>query len=80
MNSLMKCVMEEGIVLMDLSLYLDTHPTCPNALAAYYAAKERYDAACAAYECKCGPLTKSAAGGGSCWSWVQWPWPWETEA
>lgn len=80
MNQLLKCVSEEALVLLDLSLYLDTHPTCPHGLAAYYAAKERFAAAVTAYECQYGPLTKGAAGGESCWSWVQWPWPWETEA
>lgn len=79
MNSLLKTVMAEGLVTLDLSMYLDTHPTCSNGLAAFYAAKERYAAACAAYECQYGPLTKASAGGESCWNWVQWPWPWETE-
>ncbi|MEA5040464.1 MAG: spore coat protein CotJB [Clostridiaceae bacterium] len=80
MNNQLKCVMEEGLVMLDLALYLDTHPTCPNGLAAYCAAKDRYAAACAAYESSCGPLTKATAGGDTCWTWVQWPWPWEVEA
>ena len=78
MNSLMKCVMQDGFTLLELALYLDTHPTCESALRAWREAKERYAASCAAYESQCGPLTK-AAGGETCWDWVQRPWPWEME-
>lgn len=62
-------------VVLELGIYLDTHPQDTEALALFrqYTAMEK--AARAAYEDRFGPLTQSTAGGDS-YRWLQEPWPW----
>lgn len=66
-------------VVLELALYLNTHPEDGEAFALFkqYVAMEK--AAKAAYESKFGPLTKSAAATGECYRWLQDPWPWNYE-
>ena len=64
-------------VLVELALYLDTHPDDAEAFALYqqYADMERQ--ARSAYEAVNGPLTLAAAAQGDSWSaWLKGPWPW----
>ena len=64
-------------VLVELALYLDTHPDDAEAFGLYqqYADLERQ--ARASYEAANGPLTLAAAAQGSGWSaWLKGPWPW----
>lgn len=64
-------------VLVELALYLDTHPDDTEAFALYqqYADMERQ--ARSAYEAVNGPLTLAAAAQGDSWSaWLKGPWPW----
>lgn len=66
-------------VVLELGLYLNTHPDDAEAFAMYkqYAAMEK--AAKAAYEAKFGPLTKSSAAASDRYRWLQGPWPWNFE-
>ena len=66
-------------VVLELGIYLDTHPDDTEAFTLFkqYAAMEK--AAKAAYESKFGPLTKSSAASGDRYSWLQEPWPWNYE-
>lgn len=66
-------------VVLELGMYLDTHPDDTEAFTLFkqYAAMEK--AAKAAYESKFGPLTKSSAASGERYSWLQEPWPWNYE-
>lgn len=63
-------------VVLELGIYLDTHPDDAEAFALFkqYAAMEK--AAKAAYESKFGPLMKSSAASGDRYRWLQDPWPW----
>lgn len=63
-------------VVLELGLYLDTHPQDKEALALFqqYTAMER--TARAAYEEKFGPLMKGSAASGDSFRWLQEPWPW----
>lgn len=63
-------------VVLELGLYLDTHPEDSEAFALFrqYTAMEK--AAKAAYESKFGPLTKCAAGSLESYRWLDDPWPW----
>ncbi len=63
-------------VVLELGIYLDTHPDDAEAFAMFkqYTAMEK--AAKAAYETKYGPLTKSSAASGEAYRWLQDPWPW----
>ncbi len=63
--------------LLDLALFLDTHPNDPVALY-------RHQAYCAqlmqlkeAYEVNYGPLTIFSMEMGDTWRYINSPWPWE---
>ena len=63
-------------VVLELGIYLDTHPNDTEAFTLFkqYSAMEK--AAKAAYESKFGPITKTSAAAGSSYRWLQDPWPW----
>lgn len=63
-------------VVLELGIYLDTHPNDAEAFALFkqYTAMEK--AARAAYESRFGPLTKGSAATGDRYRWLQDPWPW----
>ena len=64
---------------IDAGLYLDSHPTCQNALDYFEKHKKMRDEAVAEYNCKFGPLTASQNMNPNLWTWVEGPWPWELE-
>lgn len=62
--------------LVDLNLYLDTHPHDMQAIMLFYEAKYQACTLKNIYECHFGPLT----AGTTCqnyWNWLDSPWPWE---
>ena len=63
--------------LLDVMMYLDTHPNNADALRS----KAEYEEAAAKlrrrYEEEYGPLTAASSGGEGCWQWIKDPWPWE---
>ncbi len=66
--------------LYELQLYLDTHPTCRNALNAFRTYKMRREQAVAAYTSAYGPLTPINSDCENVFEWAKGPWPWEKEA
>ncbi len=74
----LKCRIKElSFVLVELNLYLDSHPHCAEALSHFKEVQKEYDALVCQYEEMGTPLT---AGGnrGDKWDWVMTPWPWES--
>ena len=64
-------------VLVELALYLDTHPDDAEAFALYQQYAEMERQARTRYEAAYGPLTKAAVAGSENWSaWLKGPWPW----
>lgn len=77
---LMRQIQICDFALTDVGLYLNSHPTCPSALAYYHKYKKmRYEAICA-YEAQFGPLSIYSNENADRWTWVENPWPWEMEA
>lgn len=75
-DQLMSDIQKVGFAVVDLQLYLDTHPTDKNALAKFnrYAAelkelKERYSKAF-------GPIEQLAPTEQYPYAWILPPWPW----
>ena len=67
-------------VMLELGLYLDTHPDDTEAFDLFrqYTAMEK--AARTAYEAKYGPLMLStSADSGEGYRWLEGPWPWNYE-
>lgn len=77
-DHLLKEIQAVDFVLVELTLYLNTHPHDQEAIAQYnhYAQKSQYLKRC--FESQFGPLVHF---GGSLstdpWSWSQAPWPWQ---
>lgn len=63
-------------VLVELGLYLDTHPDDQDAFQLFqqYAALEKEGRA--RYEALHGPITQAAAADGKSYRWTCDPWPW----
>lgn len=64
-------------VILELGLYLDTHPDDAEAFTLFrqYVALEREGRI--RYEKMYGPLTLAAAADSDCFTWLNDPWPWE---
>ncbi|KAB2951980.1 spore coat protein CotJB [Heliorestis acidaminivorans] len=77
-RDLLKRIMELDFVLLELNLFLDTHPDDQAALRDFAKVQEEVKRLKLAYEQKYGLLTIY----GYCperypWNWIETPWPWE---
>ena len=63
-------------VVLELGIYLDTHPDDAEAFALFKQYVEMDKSARAAYEKANGPLTRKAAAENDSFTWLQDPWPW----
>lgn len=70
---------EVSFVVVDMTLYCDTHPDDQEAIAFLQEHIRLRKAALDDYAKLYGPLTVDYADRGSCnsWDWVNQPWPWE---
>jgi len=67
--------------MRDLALYLDTHPTDSEALAAYLEHKKAYKKYASAFAARFGALSMEQIEQENGWAaWSNTPWPWEKEA
>jgi spore coat protein JB len=74
----LQIVQELGFALVEMNLYLDSHPDDTNALAVFNDLATRYATARSDYEAQFGPLLNfGTSGPASSWTWVQEPWPWQ---
>lgn len=65
-------------VLVELTLYLDTHPDDTDALAQFQQFHQRKRALMRALETAYGPLQQYGNSGvGKSWKWNDAPWPWQ---
>ncbi|WP_141502982.1 spore coat protein CotJB [Paenibacillus luteus] len=65
-------------VLVELNLYLDTHPNDSNAIQQYNHCAEIRHQIAYQYETKYGPLKHFGQSlSGVPWSWNEAPWPWQ---
>lgn len=68
-----------SFVLMDLNLYLDTHPTDASALRYYKHYQQLREQLLEQYTMEYGPITAGNVNIKNTWTWVEGPWPWEGE-
>ncbi len=66
-----------GFCVVDMQLYLDTHPEDMEAFAYFKEAVAAYKKAVHQYEETCGPLTAAAAAKSNKYTWADMPMPWE---
>lgn len=77
--NLMKQIYTHGLVLTEAALYLDTHPSDPEALNYYNEMNNHYQQFVAKYSELFGPLNLVNAQNEDYWMWVATPMPWEME-
>lgn len=64
--------------LVELNLYLDTHPNNTNILNLYNQYLSEEKKLCDEFEKNYGPLTTDSLNlGNNSWNWIKSPWPWE---
>jgi len=83
-NDILLQIQQIGFLLVDLNLYLDTHPDCKEALSDFSQLTERLHQLKAVYEQQNGPLKSfghSTVSSDCYWQWVDesTPWPWENK-
>ena len=72
-------IQKTNFALIDLSLYLDTHPDCSSALETFRDSHKTFIKALHIYERKFGPLTIYGHQNSNTWNWKCEPWPWQKE-
>jgi spore coat protein JB len=75
-------IQQIGFMLVELNLYLDTHPTDRMALSNYNMLSRQYHQMMMDYTMKFGALMNfghSEAGADS-FNWISGPWPWQRGA
>lgn len=68
-------IKEYQFAITDISLYLDTHPTCEKALCLHREYCKRLKELKDKYQKVYGPLTIEYPC--NKWRWLEEPWPWE---
>ena len=64
-------------MLVDLQLFLDTHPEDNEALERYNEILARANVLREQYESICGPLYSFRSFNPGRWAWFRDPWPWQ---
>ena len=76
---MLKALTALDFFLVDLQLYLNTHPTDREALAKYNAVVAEANALRQEYEKMFGPLTSFRSASKYPWQWIEDPWPWQSQ-
>lgn len=78
--SMLRELQELEFALVELNLYLDTHPNDNKALSTFNNLAAHLAKAKKNYEARYGPLINFGHSGPvSTWNWIDEPWPWEIE-
>ena len=75
-DAMRRQIKELEFALVELNLFLDSHPYCREALSYYKDLVRKHSELVEKYEEACAPLT-AAGNRGDRWDWVMTPWPWE---
>lgn len=78
-RDLMSLIQRTGFVLLDLALYLDTHPDCACALETYHEHRKIFNDALAVFQRRFEPLSIMGVYDENFWTWGNEPWPWQKE-
>lgn len=77
-ETMMRKIMEYKFAIIELGLYLDTHPNDNRALCLHRDYCKRYKDITDRYQKIYGPLTIDFPC--NKWRWLEMPWPWERGA
>ncbi len=76
---LLEQLMEVQFLVVELQLYLDTHPNDMEALRLYNEAAMFAHRLMQQYQREYGMLMAHAPNGREKWEWIDSPWPWEID-
>lgn len=76
-EELFKFIQSTNFAVIELALYLDTHPDCPCALKTYHDYHHMLLEAVELYQKKYAPLTIYGMYNENSWTWGEEPWPWQ---
>lgn len=65
--------------LVELNLFLDTHPYNKEALMAFKEYENKFKALLKDYQQHFGPITARETIDNTEWDWIKGPWPWESD-
>jgi spore coat protein JB len=78
-QTLLQQIRELQFTIVELNLFLDTHPAERQALTLFDQVNRELQSKIERYQQTFGPLTvRGRNPGGNCWEWTEGPWPWET--
>lgn len=75
-EKLYRFIQEVGFAVIDINLYLDTHPCDRAALGYYRKYRDLLKHASEEYARLYGPLVATAVESDCFFDWVEEPWPW----
>lgn len=78
-KELLQHISEVSFMIDDITLYLDTHPECQEAMEEYCKYKNMRMSALHEYSEQYGALNRYQVNPDDYWCWVNRPWPWEKE-
>ena len=76
-NRLMDEIKSYDFTIVELALYLDTHPNDTKALDIYNSIIDKLFDLKEKYEANFGALNIYGVNSGEHWTWIDGPWPWE---
>ncbi|MGB4439244.1 MAG: spore coat protein CotJB [Sedimentibacter sp.] len=76
-HAMLSDIQKLQFVVLDLALFLDTHPNDPVAIYRHNAYATQLKKYREAYETQYGPMSIMTADMGDTWRYINSPWPWE---
>jgi len=76
-EKLLQNIRETGFALVDIGLYLNTHPKDEKAMDYFNKYQQINKELRREYAKYCGPLTMKDVDTNDGWTWTKDPWPWE---
>jgi len=76
-NELLEQIRATDFALIELNLFLDTHPSDENALKDFRMLAETREKLYKQFTQKYGPLQAADGATSDCWLWINDPWPWD---
>lgn len=76
-EAMLRDIQQLQFYLVDLALFLDTHPNDPVALYRHQAFSQQLMQLKHEYETLFGPMTIFGLEVGNTWRYINGPWPWE---
>lgn len=76
-EDLFKLIQSTNFAIIELALYLDTHPDSQCALQTYHDYHHTFLKAVDVYQKRFEPITIYGVDNDDYWTWVNQPWPWQ---